>query len=382
MASFFNTWLPHLFNVLTTPPNDSSPSPASQIAGSLAGLSAAASNKSVLPSLEFQEELKNSALRNVLARNQQQMQQANAAREQNLTDAQVRHLNAETAGLTNPQPKPKEEQWDELSGYTGPNGEPILRERNSGALKVGTGVQGLKPAAPKQEGELALGDKAAQYNSMLTQRYGVLHSGQQLPDAYKLTPASTEKDYANIAASLGGEESAAGTQAQRQFNNSLAKERLSNSEAKAEKPTADEQKRADLAANMRENLNQLEDIVNRRPELFGKFEGRLTQLKQWAGTDDQDVAKLQTISEFFGQAALGAHGMRSALHIEQSARALTNAYKNSPDALRGSIAAARNSLQTFIDDASGNRTASQPAPATGGSKPAANNRPPLSSFEH
>lgn len=117
--------------------------------------------------------------------------------------------------------------------------------------------------------------------------------------------------------------------------------------------TADEQRRHDLAENLNENLNQLEDIARRRPELFGPVAGRETAVKNWAGSSDPDVAALGTIKEMVGQAMLGAHSMRAAQHIEAAANAIMNAYKTDPKALldpHGPIAAARNSIKTFINE--------------------------------
>lgn len=116
-------------------------------------------------------------------------------------------------------------------------------------------------------------------------------------------------------------------------------------------PTADEQRRADLASNMNENLDQLEDILTRRPDLFGPVAGRLTGLRETVGTSDPDVAALKTLEEQVGMAMVGAHAMRNAGHVETAARSITNSFHNSPDAVKQAIATARASLATFLKDA-------------------------------
>src|SRR5208283_144220 len=124
------------------------------------------------------------------------------------------------------------------------------------------------------------------------------------------------------------------------------------------KQNNDEQRRADLANNLNENLDKLEEIVKRRPDLFGPGAGRLTSARQWLGTGDPDVAALANIKEQVGLAMVGAHAMRNAQHAEKAADSILNAYKNEPSALlgdRGSIATARNSLKTFISDVEGQR---------------------------
>jgi hypothetical protein len=139
------------------------------------------------------------------------------------------------------------------------------------------------------------------------------------------------------------------------------------------KATADENRRADLAQNMNENLDKLEEIAKRRPDLFGPMAGRLTAAKEWLGTNDPDVAALHTIREQTGMAMVGAHAMRNAQHVEKAADSIMNAFKNEPEALlgpTGSIAAARQSIQTFIGDRAsgggGKNTENQGAPKTQG----------------
>lgn len=115
----------------------------------------------------------------------------------------------------------------------------------------------------------------------------------------------------------------------------------------ARKPNAEEQKRGDLAQNVNENLDTLEEIVNRRPDLFGPVAGRITKGKEMIGTGDADVGTLKTIEDNLGMAMQSAHGMRSAQHVETSAQSVLNGFKNEPAALLASIKAARNSVGTF-----------------------------------
>jgi hypothetical protein len=116
------------------------------------------------------------------------------------------------------------------------------------------------------------------------------------------------------------------------------------------KPTADEIKRADLVENLNENLDQLEDIVNRRPDLFGKVAGRMTKAKEWLGSDDLDVAALKGIEDRLGMVQQSSHGMRSAQHVEASANSVLNGFKNGADAMKRAIADARKSGATFTKD--------------------------------
>jgi hypothetical protein len=118
----------------------------------------------------------------------------------------------------------------------------------------------------------------------------------------------------------------------------------------AEKPTADEQRRADLADNLNENLDKLEGILERRPGLFGPVAGRLTSVRGALGTSDPDVAALDTIKHQIGMAQISAHGMRSASGIESAANSIINGFKNSPEATKEAVKTARDSVKTFQKD--------------------------------
>jgi len=136
---------------------------------------------------------------------------------------------------------------------------------------------------------------------------------------------------------------------------------------KAQEPTADEQRRADLARNMNENLDQLEEIANRRPDLFGPIAGRMTQAANVIGTSDPDKAKLKAIKEYLGMASVGAHAMRNAQHVATAADAVMNGFTNSPEAMKAAIGEARKSTGTFFADEKrrGNKATGGTAPVGG-----------------
>lgn len=53
-----------------------------------------------------------------------------------LRGAQSREAEARANALENPQPKEKEEHWSITPEYTGPNGEPVEMEQNSGQIRI------------------------------------------------------------------------------------------------------------------------------------------------------------------------------------------------------------------------------------------------------
>jgi hypothetical protein len=115
-------------------------------------------------------------------------------------------------------------------------------------------------------------------------------------------------------------------------------------------PSAEEHRRADLAVNVNENLEQIEDIVKRRPELFGPGAGWITGARHFFGTNDPDIAALYDIKDNLGRAAQGAHGMRSARGVADAANAVLNNLKNGPKAVAAAAAASRRSVATFLKD--------------------------------
>lgn len=142
--------------------------------------------------------------------------------------AQTAHTQAETETLKNPQPKPKEEQWEELKDFTGPNGEPLQMEKNSGQVRIAGGdILGIKSkAAQPKEGELPLGDRVAQLNAAMQRRYQVLNPNQKLPEDLTLQPNATAKDFDRIDKIMQQTEGAQGTKASQEQSNAIRREML------------------------------------------------------------------------------------------------------------------------------------------------------------
>lgn len=172
------------------------------------------------------------------------------------------------------------------------------------------------------------------------------------PAAQSIWKAAQDSHTQGLTEEENKEKRVAGFAADRQATTFANADRVrAEKDAKGKPPTADEQRRADLAKNMNENLDAYEEIVKRRGDLFGPVAGRLTGMKESVGTDDPDVAALKILEEQMGMAMVGAHAMRNAQHVSAAANAVVNGRKNQPGAVLNSIKQARNSLQTFINDA-------------------------------
>lgn len=108
--------------------------------------------------------------------------------------------------------------------------------------------------------------------------------------------------------------------------------------------TANDRKQRTLAGNSLENINHIDEILKRRPDLIGVLNGRITQGKIGAGTNDKDLGYIEEAIDNFGLATTGTHGTRAQAAREDARKALINGFKNGPQAVQGAIEAARNSL--------------------------------------
>jgi len=110
---------------------------------------------------------------------------------------------------------------------------------------------------------------------------------------------------------------------------------------------ASERKQVNLASNSLENINHIDEILQRRPDLIGVINGRITQGKLGAGTNDKDLGYIEEAMDNFGLATTGTHGTKAQAAREDARTALLNGFKNGPQAVQGAISAARNSLNNL-----------------------------------
>lgn len=117
------------------------------------------------------------------------------------------------------------------------------------------------------------------------------------------------------------------------------------------KVTADEKKKAELAENIAENANAVNDALARRPDLIGAVAGRFTNVQQMIGNNDKDISAIGNRIHNIAMANSGVHGFRSQEGVKDTEATLLNHFKNGPDAVKGALASNVDSVQTFIDNA-------------------------------
>lgn len=113
--------------------------------------------------------------------------------------------------------------------------------------------------------------------------------------------------------------------------------------------TGEQRKRRDLAQNALHNLSHIQDILTRRPDMFGILAGRASRGELLAGSNDSDLTALQNYADNLALALTGAHSIRSTEAREKAEKVLLNYMHNGPQGIAGSIEADRQSLEDFAN---------------------------------
>lgn len=272
----------------------------------------------------------------------QLLDQANLTR----TGAETEHLQQETANLQNPEDKPDKfivqstdqglirinQSTGEATPITDPTGRPYGKTDKPGT--VHETMSGMVMVSPDGKATPIMDPKTGKQLQGNLQKPPVINMPKQMvlvpqPDGSSKAMEVTPGSVVPAGATTIGANGKAG-----------------------EKINADEQKRADMARNINENIDQLDEILTRRPDLFGPVAGRITGFKNAMGSDDPDVGKLMTIRHNLGMVGQSVHGMRSAQGVESQANALVNSFHNSPEATRAALQSMKQSAATFLNDES------------------------------
>jgi hypothetical protein len=312
-----------------------------------------------------------------------QAETAHTEAETGTIPANIKHTEAETKNLESPPPKTDEGEvlHDLMTG--GENGAAQVNPATGNPYSYLEAYQAAKAAGTPQskaeeEGKTVTTDKGVQQWNPDTKRYdipvgGAPEKGDDFEKYYKDYITSNNLPDSPHNRLQARREYAQAGQAPQKPQQQLAvidgkvvelkpgmtvpagTESLTG-DLKGAKPTADEQRRSDLSENLNENLATLEEITNRRPDLFGPVAGQITGIKGFIGSNDPDIGTLETIKHQIGMAQISAHGMRSAQGVSSAAESILNSFKNGPDAVKASINAARNSVKTFTEDANRSTT--------------------------
>jgi hypothetical protein len=137
------------------------------------------------------------------------------------------------------------------------------------------------------------------------------------------------------------------------------------------RPTAAERRSADLGGSAIEQIDDMEDIIVRRPDIFGPASGRYTKLNVWLGSQDPDAQAFRAAAETSGGHLAGVFGSRSAKVIDGILN-VAGDFSTNPDALIAGLDQFREAAEN-IQQHGIVRTATPGGggPGSGGNKPAA-----------
>jgi hypothetical protein len=117
------------------------------------------------------------------------------------------------------------------------------------------------------------------------------------------------------------------------------------------KVTQGQKNKADLADNIAENAATVKAILARRPDLVGVINGRVSQGKELAGTNDPDLTAMDIAIGNLAKANASVHGLRSHEGIKDTEKQILNGFKNGPQGIASALDTTTNSAQTFVDAA-------------------------------
>lgn len=323
---------------------------SSQI-GNIAGNIVAPSTMALIPGTQLNNRIQHGQNLGELSDLQKQdSDEAQQAEQSQLRQAQIGKTKAETKKLENPEDKPDAVEFQQTD-----HGLMRIDKTTGQATPVTFNGQPLNPNRQEKD--------ATPFQQYLdAQRSGDKEKAASILDAINKT-STQPKIEVHAGTSGGGSEGSWSLQEDSEgkpvlFNPKTGEVRAapanlqkSGTFSKNNKPTADEQRRADLARNLNENFDTLEEIIGRRPNLVGALGGRWTDVKSAFGSNDPDIGALKTAEHQIGMAQISAHGMRSAQGIQGAADSIMNNLHSGPNALMGAIKTARNSVKTFTEDA-------------------------------
>lgn len=143
--------------------------------------------------------------------------------------------------------------------------------------------------------------------------------------------------------------------------------KIAHAVAALDAPGAERLKRSDLAINVKQNSDDMKQMIRDNPDLFGKVAGRFTTTRQMMGSDDPAISQLGIAMHNIALASNGAHGLRSAEAVKETEDKILNHFRNGPDATIAGIDEINRSVNTFIEAA---KHGKRPMPE-GGMAPAA-----------
>jgi hypothetical protein len=117
----------------------------------------------------------------------------------------------------------------------------------------------------------------------------------------------------------------------------------------AGQPTTADRNRASLAKIALDNIDGIQEILQRRGDLFGPGAGRVSNVDQLIGSNDPDLVAVTNFAHNFSMANAGVHGSRSVMNVRDAVKDLLGDLHNGPAGIQGGLNANRKNLQSIIN---------------------------------
>ena len=122
---------------------------------------------------------------------------------------------------------------------------------------------------------------------------------------------------------------------------------VGSSQATNVRPTGQERNKADMASSAAQQIDDMKDIVKKRPDIFGPASGRVTDFNVWVGSQDPDAQRFRAARTIAGDHLAGTFGGRS----EAALNALDSAighFRDNPAAIEAGLNQLKEANHLFL----------------------------------
>lgn len=129
------------------------------------------------------------------------------------------------------------------------------------------------------------------------------------------------------------------------------------------RPTAVERNKGDMAKSASEQLNDIQDIIKRRPDVFGPLAGRKTNLEVWLGSEDPDAKAFISARDVASGHLAGTFGARS-VQVISDLKDSIGQFKDNPEAAMRGLAQVQKAVKLFESKGTPNVAGGKPSLAS------------------
>lgn len=113
------------------------------------------------------------------------------------------------------------------------------------------------------------------------------------------------------------------------------------------RPTGQQRGKGNMAESADQQLNDLKDIVTKRPDVFGPASGRVTDFNVWFGSQDPDAQRFRAARTIAGDHLAGTFGGRSETALRELDSAIGH-FKDNPAAVTAGLDQLKEANRVFL----------------------------------